>query len=1406
MAITSANPANIDYATGGEEEEVAQYATLSQMASDKALDPLNPEVIAIIDFLRTYQGDDKLQTEVKALFDARFDERQAEISSVVAAIEKFKSENEEEYNRLLTQYRAFIADTNLNIERLTSVRRMLKAGELCLNFQGCQEYLKSQDSEDTNLTDYLQFVSKLPEEFNFQQVPNTQVLGQLLFETKEALLNGTAVGLNDNGGSTRTIVRGKISTKYESNYPSLTTFSRRGGFTLDESKLESLFIRDETPTDKFSYACYHLARELGASYYIARYNADLLNDGEVAAMEFAGISNDPSRSNSDRNTSANLPNLFGKFSDDVSILTQLGPDGSLADFLYVARSGIDILPFEDTIIALDADSDGTQEVTAVSGYEAFVQTIINQDSIGDDSGFQDFVSSYRDTISKSLTVVNGEFQIDQTQTGVYTSGGCSPENVAIAAYESLATLFNDLTTEAQFGSVGENNFYKWSALAVIADAAETDSGSQDLFDTLLIVLKNYCKAYAAGTDSVIRDSINFDESGDAPERNGTTTRSLRAQLDITNGTSDDWRTAVEGAGLYDVSFSTAALSASAVLIFNDLIFQKTLVADEVVFDIKEIQDFAYLVIPKILDTMATFLEKIFNICGGDSALTDEYSSGVSSTKAIAVNSGGTDQGKLPKYLNVFCSDPSDGSGSWYSGTTRNRGLAWDGISYLMLTALSNAAGSILSQVELIKVETDDGDSVIAPAIRTTNYIDGLFYSTILGDPWLYWLGAEYSINNLNSTAAEEIWLDADVVTSEYYDRYQDSPELFPQFLNDARERINPVSLEDNRIRRMLEYLRSQSKYMRSYAGTLNTSLNSAVSADLSTTGERETQADIIQSLYNSGEAGASAIENISIYQESLLRRSVSRLSGDASAEYIPINDIISENTYRNLDLLLNENEDLLKSSGKIIAIGCPAGSLAAIQNPPWVIGEAVTQVERGDFINVNIYMKYIPDERIVFNPVTLTFDKYLYVSSVNPETTNVTRQTYRTIKRVISAGESIGTLNENNIDDTYTFPGDGSVTFLTGENRGDARYAGFSSGEVKSIHRNAYRSYMFAQYYKLLLGLDFEESGFPASDDILTLRVDDDAAQAAETMAAIEAETGSSYSVDNFQIDSVFKAAGDVISVNDYLVENSDLVESGEFTAADEEVIAAFRNAMSSRLFSGDSMRSNILSAKIFDRIFLAHVEPTRFTVKSIILSDGTTTAATQGATTGDNASVLNTSLGVNILAGGDNGFVYLNSEKALPLFQFFATIETVSESASTDSSSTEYATAEEGSAGSGGSGSSSSEESGEGELTTTTDLYEGSPAEEDTESSSSTPEDAPSYEGSRDEAAAAVQEALGTLGVEENDEGVDNSYEEVATMVVDVIDNTGTYYGSATVDDDAETGRSIEGGAAQYGIQQVGP
>jgi hypothetical protein len=1010
VAITSANPANIDYATGGEEEEVAQYATLSQMASDKALDPLNPEVIAIIDFLRTYQGDEKLQTEVKALFDARFDERQTEISSVVAAIEKFKSENEEEYNRLLTQYRAFIADTNLNIERLTSVRRMLKAGELCLNFQGCQEYLKSQDSEGTNLTDYLQFVSKLPEEFNFQQVPNTQVLGQLLFETKEALLNGTAVGLNDNGGSTRTIVRGKISTKYESNYPSLTTFSRRGGFTLDESNLESLFIRDETPEDKFSYACYHLARELGASYYIARYNADLLNDGEVAAMEFAGISNDPSRSNSDRNATANLPNLFGKFSDDVSILTQLGPDGSLADFLYVARSGIDILPFEDTIIALDADSDGTQEVTAVSGYEAFVQTIINQDSIGDDSGFQDFVSSYRDTISKSLTVVNGEFQIDQTQTGVYTSGGCSPENVAIAAYESLATLFNDLTTEAQFSSVGENNFYKWSALAVIADAAETDSGSQDLFDTLLIVLKNYCKAYAAGTDSVIRDSINFDETGDAPERNGTTTRSLRAQLDITNGTSDDWRTAVEGAGLYDVSFSTAALSASAVLIFNDLIFQKTLVADEVVFDIKEIQDFAYLVIPKILDTMATFLEKIFNICGGDSALTDEYSSGVSSVKAIGVNSGGVDQGKLPKYLNVFCSDPSDGSGSWYSGTTRNRGLAWDGISYLMLTALSNAASSILSQVELIKIpdnsESASGGNVIAPAIRTTNYIGGLFNGLgSLSDqaPWLYWAGAQNSINNLNNTLAIEIWEDTAAMPdgSDYYDLYQDSPELFPQFLTDARERINPVSLEDNRIRRMLEYLRSQSKYMRSYAGTLNTSLNSAVSADLSTTGERETQADIIQSLYNSGEAGASAIENISIYQESLLRRSVSRLSGDASAEYIPINDIISENTYRNLDLLLNENEDLLKSSGKIIAIGCPAGSLAAIQNPPWVIGDAVTQVERGDFINVNIYMKYIPDERIVFNPVTLTFDKYLYVSSVNPATTNVTRQTYRTIKRVI---------------------------------------------------------------------------------------------------------------------------------------------------------------------------------------------------------------------------------------------------------------------------------------------------------------------------------------------------------------------------------------------------------------------
>jgi hypothetical protein len=103
------------------------------------------------------------------------------------------------------------------------------------------------------------------------------------------------------------------------------------------------------------------------------------------------------------------------------------------------------------------------------------------------------------------------------------------------------------------------------------------------------------------------------------------------------------------------------------------------------------------------------------------------------------------------------------------------------------------------------------------------------------------------------------------------------------------------------------------------------------------------------------------------------------------------------------------------------------------------------------------------------------------------------------------------------------------------------------------------------------------------------------------------------------------------------------------------------------------------------------------------------------------------------------------------------------------------------------------------------TDLYEGSPAEEDTESSSSTPEEnftsesteAPETVSEEDEAearsAAAVQEALETLGVEENQEGFNNSYEGVLTMAGA---NAGVYYGGG--DDEPTT--DVEPGTVDRG------
>ena len=119
-----------------------------------------------------------------------------------------------------------------------------------------------------------------------------------------------------------------------------------------------------------------------------------------------------------------------------------------------------------------------------------------------------------------------------------------------------------------------------------------------------------------------------------------------------------------------------------------------------------------------------------------------------------------------------------------------------------------------------------------------------------------------------------------------------------------------------------------------------------------------------------------------------------------------------------------------------------------------------------------------------------------------------------------------------------------------------------------------------------MLGMNFSESAFLGTSDGIQIPINDYADDLAGSMAE-GLNTLGEFS------ENLASGATDVLS--DLSKLDEDVFVSGEIEAVDESLLTSLRDAFQTRLFSSEVMRSRVLSAKMFDRIFALIIDPDEF-------------------------------------------------------------------------------------------------------------------------------------------------------------------------------------------------------------------
>lgn len=290
---------------------------------------------------------------------------------------------------------------------------------------------------------------------------------------------------------------------------------------------------------------------------------------------------------------------------------------------------------------------------------------------------------------------------------------------------------------------------------------------------------------------------------------------------------------------------------------------------------------------------------------------------------------------------------------------------------------------------------------------------------------------------------------------------------------------------------------------------------------------------------------------------------------------------------------------------RLLSVGLPAGFSDALrsQNSSFFAGQDLSELAKkqklqSDVIHVNVYMKDLLFDDVVFKPQTFVFQtgRFVAASDFGDVRQNDTRTFETLVNEAIQTRALTADGTRFNIE-----KGPSTAT--------DASYRGvISDVERSQLASNHIKSYLIRVYLRLLTGVDLSEDGFYVNDDVADVRVDQqtlgDFKKLIETR--VSRFIGRKVSLDelrrsNTDVDDLLqRISGDSITtatIDSLGKVFEDASKSINIEIGEDLLTFVKTFGVNSILFGAGARRSRVVSPKLFERIFTIPIDPDDFEI-----------------------------------------------------------------------------------------------------------------------------------------------------------------------------------------------------------------
>lgn len=301
---------------------------------------------------------------------------------------------------------------------------------------------------------------------------------------------------------------------------------------------------------------------------------------------------------------------------------------------------------------------------------------------------------------------------------------------------------------------------------------------------------------------------------------------------------------------------------------------------------------------------------------------------------------------------------------------------------------------------------------------------------------------------------------------------------------------------------------------------------------------------------------------------------------------------------------------------RIISVGLPAGFMDSLQERigTFIVGQNIREYNQrlglqSNVIRINVYMKDLLFEDVVFKPKSFIFETSRFVSM--PDFAEVTPNDQRSFELLVDFAIRSRVLSL----DGSKFLSEKGINIAS-----DKSYEGVLAYDEKiQLAINHVTSYLLRVYLKLLTGVDFSEENFYMNDAVSDLRVDSLTQDLFETLITTRV---SAFAGRKVTLDELKASNNDVKNLLSRLSDNQ--ITAGAITSiakvledASKAVNIEISNDLitfmkvfspSAVLFGAGARRVRATSPKLFERIFNVVVDPDDFEI-----DDATTQSTVSG-------------------------------------------------------------------------------------------------------------------------------------------------------------------------------------------------